>query len=329
MVWRLFLLRLFTRRHDRRPRRRPARGARLERRAVRRRDRWRPGRTAAPSDVSVVIVVYRTPEHLQRAPRRAGRRGARACAGSASSSTTTRATGAAARSPRAVPACSYVPNERNVGFGRACNQGMRLAAAAISSCTTPISRCARVRWRSWWNCAEREPDAGLVAPRLHYPDGRLQESCRTFYTRADLPPAADLPRPALPARRRIREHLMLDWDHESTREVDWCHRRRPARAARGGRRRRADGRAVLHLLRGRRLVLPDAPARMEGVLPPGLAHDPPLAAGERAPARPRTAGAPGLDVPLLREVELRPLLAQAAGPGAAQRRAAPGRSSCS
>ena len=68
---------------------------------------------------------------------------------------------------------------------------------------------------------DEDPTVGLVGPRLVYPDGELQLSCRRW------PPLL------LPALRRgpyaarnpdpepHRRHLMKDWDHASARAVVW------------------------------------------------------------------------------------------------------------
>lgn len=172
-------------------------------------------------DVSIVIVVYRTPEHLQRAldalaaaapalrweclvidndPRHGD------CRGVASGR----------------PGVRYVPNERNVGFGRACNQGMRMARGRYLFLHNPDLEVRPGSLEALVELADREPDAGLIAPRLHYADGRLQESCRTFYTVRIFLLRRTLLGRLFPGSSAIRRHLMLDWDHESTREIDWA-----------------------------------------------------------------------------------------------------------
>jgi len=54
-----------------------------------------------------------------------------------------------------------------------------------------------------------------------YPDGKLQHSCRSFYTVSALlyrrTPLGKL----FPRAKPLREHLMLDYDHETPRAVDW------------------------------------------------------------------------------------------------------------
>jgi GT2 family glycosyltransferase len=68
---------------------------------------------------------------------------------------------------------------------------------------------------------ERNPDWGLIGPRLVYDDGDLQLSCRRF------PPLAlpFLRRPPLSwlfgDNRTVRRHLMQDFDHEQVRPVQY------------------------------------------------------------------------------------------------------------
>lgn len=76
---------------------------------------------------------------------------------------------------------SVIRNHENRGFAAAANQGMRAAPEADIVLVNPdvllspgaLDQLADTAYRS---------DAGLVAPRLTYPDGASQESARTFPT---------------------------------------------------------------------------------------------------------------------------------------------------
>lgn len=171
--------------------------------------------------ISFIIVHYRTPDLL------------RACLASIASSAASlphevlvidnapldeEAQRISSEHPRAI----YRRNEQNLGFGRAVNQGL---AAGRGDCFLVLNPDVEVRPGSVEALLDRmgrDPTIGIAAPKLLNPDGSLQHSCRTFYTL----PVFLLRRTFLgrlwPNHRILREHLMLDYDHEETREVDWC-----------------------------------------------------------------------------------------------------------
>ena len=65
------------------------------------------------------------------------------------------------------------------------------------------------------------PEAGIIGPKVLNPDGSLQLSCRRFPN-----PLAALFRNTFigrlfPKNRFTRDYLMLDWQHDGPREVDW------------------------------------------------------------------------------------------------------------
>lgn len=72
-----------------------------------------------------------------------------------------------------------------------------------------------------WKYMSENPEAGIVGPKLLNPDGSLQYSCRRFPN----PVAAAFRNTFLgrlfPNNRYSKDYLMQDWDHSSTREVDW------------------------------------------------------------------------------------------------------------
>ncbi len=65
------------------------------------------------------------------------------------------------------------------------------------------------------------PQAGACGPKLLYPDGRLQLSCRQFPTLASVIIRRTPLRKVIPHSKIVRDYTMADWDHDSIREVDW------------------------------------------------------------------------------------------------------------
>jgi N-acetylglucosaminyl-diphospho-decaprenol L-rhamnosyltransferase len=120
------------------------------------------------------------------------------------------------------PGVAYSRNERNIGFGRAVNQGLAMARGEYCLVLNPDVEILSGSVEEMIAQMVRDPAAGLVAPKLLNEDGTLQHSCRTFYTL----PVFLLRRTFLgrlfPHSRILREHLMLDYDHDTTRSVDWC-----------------------------------------------------------------------------------------------------------
>lgn len=177
-------------------------------------------------DVTLVFVVYRTPDFLARALDAITEAQVR-CSYEIvveDNDPTDEASAEAVRAwgrDNAAP-IQYVLNKKNLGFGRAVNRGIEVGRGRYFLILNPDVEVRPGSIEALLSYAEENPDVGLVAPRLEYASGEVQPSCRTFYTL----PIFILRRTFLgrifPDARIIRDHLMMDYDHESTTEVDWC-----------------------------------------------------------------------------------------------------------
>jgi N-acetylglucosaminyl-diphospho-decaprenol L-rhamnosyltransferase len=120
---------------------------------------------------------------------------------------------------RRFPGVSLVANERNAGFGAACNQGLGRAGEYVlflnpDTELTPgalAALTARLR---------RTPRAALVGPRLVYPDGRAQPSRRRFPSLAVLLLESTPLDWRLPRLAPLR-HYRYDAVGERPMPVDW------------------------------------------------------------------------------------------------------------
>ncbi len=178
-----------------------------------------PGSLPASPTLAVVIVAYETPELLAT------------CLDSLT------AAGVLGRAPVVVvdnsasDGCAAVAasragvtllrNEKNVGYARGVNQGLAATDTDYVLVINPDIVVEPGAVENLVAAMEAHPDAGLAGAKLLNPDRTLQHSCRRFYT-----PAAILLRRTFlgrifPRHRALREHLMLDWDHATLRDVDW------------------------------------------------------------------------------------------------------------
>jgi GT2 family glycosyltransferase len=119
------------------------------------------------------------------------------------------------------PAVRLLANRENAGYSRAVNQAIRTAAGRYVLVLNPDIEVLPGSVDALARFLDENPSTGIAGGKLLNHDGTLQYSCRTFYT---LPTLLHRRTPLgrlFPNSRIVREHLMMDWDHENAREVDW------------------------------------------------------------------------------------------------------------
>jgi GT2 family glycosyltransferase len=116
------------------------------------------------------------------------------------------------------PKIQIIKNQCNRGVGPARNQGMRLAKGRyillLDADTTVIDNALDILVEYM----DDNPKVGICGPKLVGPTNELQLSCRRFPTvltkilrRA----------PLSMAQHHLKEELLVDWDHNSIKEVDY------------------------------------------------------------------------------------------------------------
>lgn len=110
----------------------------------------------------------------------------------------------------------------NHGFGRSCNRGAREVEADFYFFLNPDTRIDDTQVLTRLHAFMKQyPRVGIVAPRLRYMDGRIQETCRRFPDWV----TPFIQRTTFFPRKRTQRHqshfLMNDYDHEKRRMVDW------------------------------------------------------------------------------------------------------------
>jgi hypothetical protein len=119
------------------------------------------------------------------------------------------------------PNVTYISSPSNVGLAKAINAGIKKSQGDFILIVNPDIAVLDGAVEKLYNFLQENPKAALVAPRLVNPDGTTQLSCYKFPSRM-VPVYRRTPLGRLPwARNSLQEYLMLDWDHNNNRTVDW------------------------------------------------------------------------------------------------------------
>src|SRR5690349_21603271 len=171
--------------------------------------------------ISVIIVNYRTPDDLLRLleslkayPPRSG---------PPELIVVDNASGddSVARLRAAHPDVRVIESPDNRGFAAGVNLGLAAASGSHLLVLNPDIVVHPGSIDALVDFLAAHPKAGLVAAKLLNPDGTLQPTCRTRYTlKTILLRRTPLGR-LFPNDPTVREHLMVDYDHATPRNVDW------------------------------------------------------------------------------------------------------------
>ena len=120
-----------------------------------------------------------------------------------------------------LPPLRTIQSPQNGGFAAGNNLGIKTARGEYVLVMNPDIAVVAGGLEKMVALMEQQPEIGVVSPKLINPDGSIQDSCRRF-------PSWPMPlyrRTALGklpwAKKKLGYYLMADWDHASSRPVDW------------------------------------------------------------------------------------------------------------
>ena len=109
---------------------------------------------------------------------------------------------------------------KNIGFGAGNNLGAKEARGKYILFHNPDVTVSPDSIQKLYDFAEKNVDAGLIAPKLVYANGKIQESCRRNMSFFDLvikrTPLKRIPR----FKKRLNSYLMGDYNHDETQDVE-------------------------------------------------------------------------------------------------------------
>jgi hypothetical protein len=112
-------------------------------------------------------------------------------------------------------------NNQNLGFARANNQAIKLAQGEYIFICNPDIVILKGALEKLVSYLASHPEIGLLGPQLLNTDQTIQYSCCRF-PRWFTPFLRRTFLGALPfGRKKLANYLMLDYDHQKTKEVDW------------------------------------------------------------------------------------------------------------
>ena len=109
-----------------------------------------------------------------------------------------------------------------MGFARANNQGAKVASGDFLLFINPDTIVAEGAIESMQDYIRSDSSIGIIGPKVLNSDQTIQYSCRKFPTiLSGLFNRYSLMTRLFPNNRYSRDYLMLDYDHNSIRSVDW------------------------------------------------------------------------------------------------------------
>jgi len=121
------------------------------------------------------------------------------------------------------PQATLIRRSENAGFAYAVNQGIAVARGDSFLILNPDAELLNNAVPPLLHELARQPDIGVLAPKLEDADGSLQLSCRAFPGfRTALFNRYSLLTRLFGRNRFSKRYLMTDFDHSETADIDWA-----------------------------------------------------------------------------------------------------------
>lgn len=116
----------------------------------------------------------------------------------------------------------FFPQEKNLGFGRAVNLARKHLKSPYLFIMNPDIKVFPETISVLCRSMEKDPEIGMVFPKLLDLQGNLQYSARRFYDFTTILFRRTILGKLFPEHPVVQRHLMTDWDHMTIREIDWA-----------------------------------------------------------------------------------------------------------
>lgn len=111
-------------------------------------------------------------------------------------------------------------NKKNLGFSTANNQAIMISKGEYILLLNPDTEVMYGSFDKLIEFLDKDPDTGIVAPKLLNPDGSLQRSCLGFPTLSAMAARQLFIEQIWPNNPATRAYLMADFKYDKTQEVD-------------------------------------------------------------------------------------------------------------
>lgn len=119
------------------------------------------------------------------------------------------------------PEITVIANDTNLGLAAGVNRGLQEARGKYCLILNPDMIVFPGAIEALRDYFDRHPQAGVAGGQLISANGEVQDSCYRFYTPMTIIYRRTHLGKTKRGRQRVARFLMKDFDHRSTREVDW------------------------------------------------------------------------------------------------------------